>query len=253
MSLVLRSPELDTALQICLARVEGQDHLPQLVGNAIPDAPQDTTVHLGHKDTLLAHGQNSQVLLLRTASQQVSPQPVQVPRATHFQVQDPAFAFVEFQTVLLCPSLQPVNFLLKGCTALWGIDHFSHLCVISELSKEASTPSSKSLINNTGPSIKSWGTPLVTGLALDPMPLISTLWNLLTDPPHCPLIQSILTEFTYEDVVRDSVKSLAEVKVDSIHCSPLIHPSSFFIIEGNQVGQASFTFSESMLTTSRDC
>ncbi|KAJ7398173.1 hypothetical protein BTVI_127732 [Pitangus sulphuratus] len=34
--------------------IEGQDHI---VGNAIPKAPQDTTGLLGHKGTLLAHGQ----------------------------------------------------------------------------------------------------------------------------------------------------------------------------------------------------
>lgn len=31
-------------------------------------------------------------------------------------------------------------------------------------------------------------------------------------------------KLTYKDVVRDSVKSLAEVKADNIHCFPLICP-----------------------------
>ena len=36
----------------------------------------------------------------------------------------------------------------------------------------------------------------------------------------------------------DSVKSLAEVEVDNIHCSPLIYLASHAIIEGYQIGQA---------------
>jgi len=35
----------------------------------------------------------------------------------------------------------------------------------------------------------------------------------------------------------DSVKSLAEVEVDNIHCSPLICPASRAIIESYQIGQ----------------
>ncbi|KAF4798717.1 hypothetical protein TURU_061816 [Turdus rufiventris] len=47
------------------------------------------------------------------------------------------------------------------------------------------------------------------------------------NPPHCPLIQSTLLEFAYKDVVRESVESLAEVSVDSIHCSLFIQPALF--------------------------
>ncbi|PKU37366.1 zinc finger rna-binding hypothetical protein [Limosa lapponica baueri] len=50
----------------------------------------------------------------------------------------------------------------------------------------------------------------------------------------------------------DSVKSLAEVKVDDICCSPLIQPSSYNITEGYQIGQARFTLGKSMLTTSNN-
>ena len=38
--------------------------------------------------------------------------------------------------------------------------------------------------------------------------------------------------------MRDSIKSLAEVKVDDTHCSPFIHPASHAIVEGYQIGQA---------------
>ncbi|KAJ7413204.1 hypothetical protein BTVI_43903 [Pitangus sulphuratus] len=47
-----------------------------------------------------------------------------------------------------------------------------------------------------------------------------------------PLLPSM--KGAYENVVRDNVKSLAAVEVDNIHCSPLIHQSSCFIIEDNQ-------------------
>ena len=35
----------------------------------------------------------------------------------------------------------------------------------------------------------------------------------------------------------DSVKSLAEVEVDNIHCSPLIYPAGHAIVESYQIGQ----------------
>jgi len=38
------------------------------------------------------------------------------------------------------------------------------------------------------------------------------------------------------DVMGGNVKSLAEVMVDNIHCSPLIYPAGQDIIEGCQVG-----------------
>ena len=53
----------------------------------------------------------------------------------------------------------------------------------------------------------------------------------------------------YEDIMGDSVKSLAEVEVDNIHCSPLIYSAGHPIIEGHQIGQAWFPLGESMLTT----
>ena len=47
----------------------------------------------------------------------------------------------------------------------------------------------------------------------------------------------------------DCVESLAEVKVDSIHSSPLIYPASHVIVESYQIGQAWFPLGEAMLTT----
>ena len=47
----------------------------------------------------------------------------------------------------------------------------------------------------------------------------------------------------------DSVESLAEVKVNNIHGSPLIYSASHVIVESYQIGQAWFPLGESMLTT----
>ena len=47
----------------------------------------------------------------------------------------------------------------------------------------------------------------------------------------------------------DSLKSLAAVKVDNIHCSPLIYPAIYAIVESYQIGQAQFPLGGSMLTT----
>ncbi|KAJ7407591.1 hypothetical protein WISP_125574 [Willisornis vidua] len=50
------------------------------------------------------------------------------------------------------------------------IGHSSQLCAISALAEEAAGPSSKSWrnkLNNAGPNIEPWGTPLLTGLQLD--------------------------------------------------------------------------------------
>ena len=57
--------------------VERKDHLPQLSGLALSNAPQVILGFLGHKCTLLTHSQpvvhqDTQVLLCRTSFQQVS-------------------------------------------------------------------------------------------------------------------------------------------------------------------------------------
>ena len=63
----------------------------------------------------------------------------------------------------------------------WCIYHSSQFCVISKLGEVHSNSSSRSLmnkLNKTGPSTDPWGTPLVTSLQLDSVPLMTTLWVL---------------------------------------------------------------------------
>jgi len=51
----------------------------------------------------------------------------------------------------------------------------------------------------------------------------------------------------------DRAKSLAEVKVDNIHCSSLIYPAGYATTEGYQIGQAwmmnSTSYSSDDITT----
>lgn len=158
----------------------GQDQLP------CPNVPQDSVGLLGHNDTLWAHGhlvvhQGPQVLLYRAASHQVSPQPVLVLGITPLQVQDSLFALVRFQLVLLSPTLQPVKGLPKGCTPLCDIGQSSQLRFVSKPAGEAPAPSAKSLmnnLNNSGASNKLYGPPLVTGLKLEAVSVITALWDL---------------------------------------------------------------------------
>jgi len=45
----------------------------------------------------------------------------------------------------------------------------------------------------------------------------------------------------------DCVKSLAEVEVDNIHCSPLIYLASHAIVEDSPLGESMLTAPDSLL------
>ena len=53
--------------------------------------------------------------------------------------------------------------------------------------------------------------------------------------------------FRDKDVMRDSVKYFAQVQVDDISCSSLVHQRCNPIVEGHQICQAQFALSEAML------
>ena len=82
---------------------------------------------------------------------------------------------------------------------------------------------------------------------------MTTLWVLpfsqfsvhLTDHSSSPHFLS----FPRRILWGDRVESLAEVKVDNIHCSSFIYPASHAIVESYQIGQAWFPLGESVLTT----
>ncbi|XP_048796179.1 uncharacterized protein LOC125691181 isoform X2 [Lagopus muta] len=67
---VLGSPELDAVLQVRpqQGRAEGEDRLPRPAGHALCNAAQDAIGPLGHKGTLLAHGNLSSTRTPRSLS-----------------------------------------------------------------------------------------------------------------------------------------------------------------------------------------
>ena len=80
--------------------------------------------------------------------------------------------------VPLCPTFQPVQVTLNGSTAFWCISHSSSFVSSANLLRVHSNSSSRSLmnkLNKTGPSTDPWGTPLVTGLQPDSLPLMTVL------------------------------------------------------------------------------
>lgn len=64
------------------------------------------------------------------------------------------------------------------------------------------------------------------GHQLDFAPLITTLSlaaQTIFHPPYCPLIQPISHQFRDKETMADCVKGLAKVKLQDIHCPPLVH------------------------------
>ncbi|XP_061847968.1 serine-protein kinase ATM isoform X4 [Colius striatus] len=122
----------------------------------------------------------------------------------------PKFKVVTAEHLVRCVSLL-VGVL--GCYCYTGIfkeedacksDLFQNAKVVDE-DVEQDWPQNRSLCNSTG----HW--PPTRSCAIDHHPLGSVIQPSL-HPPHCPLIQATLLELSDEDVVGDSVKSLAEVK-----------------------------------------
>lgn len=91
------------------------------------------------------------------------------------QMQDLAFTFLEFHKDSVDPFLQPVEVPLNGSTASWCIIYSSQFQSSENLLRVCSASSSRSLLEVLR-SINSWGISLVTGLQLDLITLITTLW-----------------------------------------------------------------------------
>ena len=72
------------------------------------------------------------------------------------------------------------------------------------------------MLSRTGPSIDPWGTLVVTGLQLDFVPLITTLWawpfRQFSNPPHCLHVQPVHQQLLYEDVMGDCVKESQNIR-----------------------------------------
>jgi len=103
-----------------------------------------------------------------------------------------------------------------------------------------SVPSSRSpmkMLNKT--EHQDWWIP---GHKLDSVLPITTLWALLEtvcNLPYCPLICPTLPDLTYEDAMKDSIKSLAAAKVN--HCS-LLYPANHDLGEGRLLDRWNMIF-----------
>ncbi|KAK4809988.1 hypothetical protein QYF61_004440 [Mycteria americana] len=133
-SLVVRSPKLNTAFEVRphQCRVQGHDRFPSPAGHTVSDTSQDAIGFLGHLGTLLAHvqpavNQHPQVLLCWAAFQPLFPRPVALHGVVVTQVQDLALGLVKPHTIGLGPLIQPVqsrlrpiqyNDMMQGRTAL---------------------------------------------------------------------------------------------------------------------------------------
>jgi len=120
-SLVLESPDLDTALT-------SAGSPPSTTGNAPPNAAQDTIHLLCRKGTWLVHiqpgvHQDPQVLLCQAAFQLGGPQPVLVLGVVPSQGQGFALSLVELLGALVSPLLQPVKVPLGAawCTMVYQL------------------------------------------------------------------------------------------------------------------------------------
>ena len=115
--------------------------------------------------------------------------------------------------------------------------------------------SSRSLVktlNRTQPSTDLWSTSFVTSLQVEHDPLTMRLWVQLSSQFIILLVVHYL-DCTFETrILWESVESPTKINMNYIHFSPLFPKSHDFITEVNQVGQASFTFCQCMLTVPND-
>jgi len=113
--LELRGAELDTVLQMWSHqdRVEQEESLSQFTNHTPSNTPQDAIGFLGHKGTVLAHGnpavhQDPQVPFPYAALQQVGSQALRGTGVVLTQMQDSTLALVVFNYISPLPTLQPV-------------------------------------------------------------------------------------------------------------------------------------------------
>ena len=142
-SLVLESPELDTALHMCLARAKQKRRMasPDLLTMFFLMQPKRPLCGEG---TLLAYvqlvHQDHQGLFCKAAFQPFGPQPILVHEVIPLQVQDFVFSFDGLHEIPVSPFLQPVEVPLDGSMTLWCISRSSQFCVISKLAHGALCP-----------------------------------------------------------------------------------------------------------------
>lgn len=65
---------------------------------------------------------------------------------------------------------------------------------------------------------------------------------------HRPPVQTITCQDLKMEIVGDCIKSLGEIQVGNVSCSPCINQVSYFVIEGDQLSQEQFASGESTMT-----
>ncbi|KAK4830590.1 hypothetical protein QYF61_011825 [Mycteria americana] len=145
--LVVGGPKLNTGFKVRphQCRVQGHNHFPSPAGHTIFDTSQDAIGFLGRLGTLLAHIQaavnkHPQVLLCQAAFQPLFPKPVALHGVAVAQVQDLALGLVKTHTVVLGPSIQPVQVPLQSLPTLQQINTPTQLGIICKLTEGALDP-----------------------------------------------------------------------------------------------------------------
>ncbi|KAK4832354.1 hypothetical protein QYF61_021953, partial [Mycteria americana] len=145
--LVVGGPKLNTGFEVRphQCRVQGHNHFPSPAGHAIFDTGQDAIGLLGCLGTLLAHIQaavnkHPQVLLCQAAFQPLFPKPVALHGVAVAQVQDLALGLVKPHTIVLGPSIQPVQVPLQSLPTLQQINTPTQLGVVCKLTESTLDP-----------------------------------------------------------------------------------------------------------------
>lgn len=128
-----------------------------------------------------------------------------------------------------CQSLSPACW----CSGASGTPCLVSSAHLLKVHSALSSTSLRKMLNRTGPSIgyttSYWPPTWFRGA--DHTPLGGAVQAVFS-PPRCLLIQPVLHQLLYQHLRGDGVKSLNEVQVENIHCSPLVCQSNDFIVEG---------------------
>ena len=150
-------------------------------------------------------------------------------------VKDFAFRSVESHVVCLGQLLWPAWVLLKSTPSLWCVDRTPHLGVISSLAEGALNPT----VSVTEEDIKEyWPRPGGHQSSLISIQTLShNSLNLILQPVFLPSdsppIKCISFQFDEKDAVRHCVKGLADVEIDDISVSSLVHWCADIVINSH--------------------
>lgn len=104
------------------------------------------------------------------------------------------------------------------------------------------------ILNSTRTCTDPLSTPVISGLHLDIEPLYCDILN--PYPLISPSIIFMSFQFRHKDFLWSLIKNFAQVHVNYISCSSLVHMCYLYIKEGQQVSQAWFALYQATLTAS---